>query len=100
VAVNDDAGALFFFGREFAVMVGVEEAQNFLMGSFAAMVLKNFHVNLSVFLAEALSELDAAVDGIGVANETADEPNDDRRRWIVRGRVAGRYDSRKVREGE
>jgi hypothetical protein len=36
-------------------------------------------VNLRrVFFAEALGELDAAVDGIGVADETADEANDDR----------------------
>jgi hypothetical protein len=40
------------------------------------------------------------VDGIGVADETANEANDDRWRWIVRGRVASRYDSRRVREGE
>ena len=81
VAVDDDAGALFFFGREFAVVVGVEKTQNFLVGLFAAMVFKNFHVNLRrVFLAEALGELDAAVDGIVVADETADEADDDRRR--------------------
>lgn len=80
VAVDDDASVLFFVGREFAVVIDVEETQNFLMRSFAAMVFENFDVNLRrIFLAEALGELDAAVDGIGVADETADEADDDRR---------------------
>jgi len=42
------------------------------------MVFKNFHVDLRrVFLAKTLGELDAAVDGIVVADEAADEAYDD-----------------------
>ena len=79
VAVDDDASALFFFGREFAVVVRVEETQDFLMGLFAAMVLENFDMNLlRIFFAEALGELDAAVDGIRVADEAANEADDNR----------------------
>ena len=60
-------------------MVRVEKAQNFLVGLFAAVVFKNLDVNLHrVFLAEALGQLDASVDGVIVADKAADETNDDR----------------------
>src|SRR5258708_37384897 len=41
MAVENDAGLGFFFGAEDAVMVGVEQAQNGLVGSFSVAVLKN-----------------------------------------------------------
>ena len=79
VAVYDDAGALFFFGREVAIVVRIEEAQNFLMGLFTVMVFKNLDVNwCRVFFAEARGKQDAAVDGICVADEAANEANDNR----------------------
>jgi len=72
-------------------VVRVEKAQNFLVGLFAAMVFENFHVNLRlVFLAEALGELDAAVDSVIVANEAADEADYDRWRRKLRVRFAGK----------
>jgi hypothetical protein len=78
VAVDDDAGALFFLGREFAVVIRVEKTKDLLVGLFAAMIFENFHVDLrGVFLAEALGKLNAAVDGIVVADEAADEAYDD-----------------------
>ena len=74
VSVDDDAGALFFFGREFAVVIRVEKAKDLLVGLFAAMVFENFHVNLCrVFLAKTVGELDAAVDSVVVADEAADK---------------------------
>jgi hypothetical protein len=46
---------------------------------FAAVVFKNFHVNLRrVFFPEAFGELDAAVDSVIVADKTADEADYDR----------------------
>ena len=60
-------------------MVRVEKVENFLVGLFAAVVFKNFHVNLRrVFFPEAFGELDAAVDSVIVADKTADEADYDR----------------------
>jgi len=69
---------LFFLGREVAVVIRVEETKDLLVGLFAAMVFKNFHVDLRrVFLAKTLGKLNATVDGIVVADEAADEAYDD-----------------------
>ena len=81
MAIDDDAGALFFFGRKCAVVVHVKETQDFLVGLFAAMVFENFDVDLRlIFFAQVLGQLDAAVDGIRVADEAANEADDDGRR--------------------
>jgi hypothetical protein len=77
-AVKDDAGVLFFFGREGAVVVGVQEFADDIVSGFAAAVLEDFDVDVGgVVFAEVVGDLDGAVDGVVVVDEAAYEADDD-----------------------
>jgi hypothetical protein len=78
VAKNNDAGVLFFFRRQSSIAVGMQTAKDRLMGLLAAMILEHLDVHVrSVAFAEALDELDFAVNAIIVANESADKAKND-----------------------
>ena len=78
MAKNNDAGVLFFFRRQISIAVGMQTAKDRLMGLLAAMILEHLDVHVrSVAFAEALDELDFAVNAIIVANESADKAKND-----------------------
>jgi len=78
VAKNNDAGVLFFFRRQSSIAVGMQTAKDRLMGLLAAMILEHLDVHVrSVAFAEALDELDFAVNAIIVANESANKADND-----------------------
>ena len=77
MAKNNDAGVLFFFGRQGSIAVGMQTAKDRLMGLLAAMILEHLDVHARrVSFAEALEELDFGVNAVIVANETTDKTND------------------------
>ena len=74
MAKNNDAGVVFFFGRQGSIAVGMQTAKDRLMGLLAAMILEHLDVHVrSVSFAEALDELDFGVHAVIVANESADK---------------------------
>lgn len=88
VAVEDDAGVALFGERERAVVVRVQEAEDFPIGLIASAVFEDFDMNAGrVVVAKAGGELDASVRSSIVRNESANEADDDRRR---RGRTEAR----------
>ena len=77
MAKNNDVGVLFLFGGQGAIAVGMQTAKNRLMGLLAVMILKHLDVHAgSVSFAEALDELDFAVNAVIVANESAHKADD------------------------
>ena len=78
MAKNNDAGVLFFFRRQSSIAVGMQTAKDRLMGLLAAMILEHLDVHVrSIAFAEALDELDFAVNAIIVANESANKADND-----------------------
>ena len=76
--VKDDAGILFFTGRQSSIVIRVQQGQDFLAGIFPVVTLKCLHVHArGVSLAQARGELHFAMDEIIVADEPADEADDD-----------------------
>ena len=77
MAKNDDPGILPFFRRQSSIAVGAQKAKDCLMGLLAPMILEHLDVQVgSISFAEALDELDFAVDAVIVMNKAADKTND------------------------
>jgi len=76
VAEEDDAGSLFFFGRQYAVAVGIEQSHDSVIGLLSVAVLENADVCIrGDGSANALGELNRAMVKIVVADKAADEAN-------------------------
>lgn len=74
VAKNNDAGVLFFFGRELSIIVGVQQMEDGLVGVLAAVILKGLDKDGGgILFAQTVDEEDFSVDAIVVANEAAYE---------------------------
>src|SRR5580704_1178815 len=76
--VNNDLGIFFLFRRQSSAMVDVQELQNFSAGSCSTITFKSLHIHArGIILAQALSELNLAVDRIVVFDEPSDESDND-----------------------
>lgn len=81
VAVENDAGILFFFCCQPSFMVSIQELQDFLISALSAVILKNLDVNAGrIFTAKARGELDLGVNGIVAADKSSHESDHDGRR--------------------
>lgn len=84
--VNNDPGIFFLFRRQSSAIVGVQELQNCSAGSCFTMTFKSLHIQArGILLAQALSELNFAVDRIIVLDESPDES--DNNGWRSYGNV-------------
>lgn len=78
MAIENDAGILLLFGRQFSSVIGIQEPQDFLIGALSTMIFKDFHVHARrIFLAQASGELDFTVNIIVAADKSSDEANYD-----------------------
>ena len=83
---EDDAGASFLFGGEKAIAVGIEQAEDGRVGTFAAAVFEDFYVRVFGKLrANFLREANWAMVLIVMADEATHEPNNNI------GRKGGRF---------
>ena len=81
MAVNYNSRALLFGGRELAIMIRVEKAEDFAASLVGAMVFENLHVHTFGEITAKLSgELDFSMDGIIAAHPAANESDHDGRR--------------------
>ena len=77
-SVDNDAGVLLFFAREYRIVVGVQESSDFFVCLLPAPILKHFHMNTrGVVFTKTRRELDTAVDEVIVPDESAYETDDD-----------------------
>jgi len=71
-------GPHFLFGAENAVTVAVQQMNDGVVSGLAVAVLKDLNVSiLGGVFADPLREFDGAVMRVGVANESANEANED-----------------------
>lgn len=97
--VDNNSGLLFLIRREGSTVVRIQQPQNFPEGCRTVIALKGFDVHAGwVLLAQARSELNFGVDRIIVADESADEPDDDGR--SRRGDGDGRLRDDELASGE
>ena len=87
MTVNDDAGVLLFKGRERAILVHIEEAQDMFAGFRALAILEcgNRHPR-RVISAQTLGQLDGRVNQIVLPDKPADEADHDEGGQGERGR--------------
>lgn len=75
---QNDVGARFFVGGKNAVAVGIEQVKNRGVGAFAVAILEDSNVGSGRKVrTNAFGELNRAMMRIVMADETADEANDD-----------------------
>ena len=73
---EDDASASFLFGGEKAIAVGIEKAEDGLVGTFAVAVFEDFYIRVfGKVWANFLREANGAMVLIVMADETTDETN-------------------------
>ena len=81
VTIENDARVAFFAVGERAIVIGVEQANNFGVGALRVMVSDRFRVDtIRIHGAKLRGQLDFAVDHIVAVNVAADEADDDDRR--------------------
>src|SRR5580700_3040870 len=109
MTVNNDSRLLLFLGGERAIVIDIENVQNFLVRQIFAVILENFDVGAGrIVFAQARGELDAAVHLIVVTKKAAKETDHDigrrvRIRIIRNGvyrRLLGRGDIEQKEESE
>ena len=81
--VKNDARILLFIGAQRSVVIGIEQFQYFGVGHFSMVILECLHVYASrgIFIAQTRRELHLGMNHVGVAHISADETDDDGRRF-------------------